>query len=138
MALGWTARAMGEPSGGAVLRAAIAVTEFGPAGDAPGDIDDYVKLELLSQRPMIFQDFEVEMQHRVGALEMAIDDAADHGSPPEFAKMARDIVFRTHLDVLCRALLGDLPAREKPVALPLHSRARVVRAKLPLERNHLP
>ena len=37
-----TARAVGEPNAGAVLRAAMAVTAFGPGGDAPGDMDDDV------------------------------------------------------------------------------------------------
>ena len=70
-----TAGDVGEPNAGALLRAAMAVTAFGPGGDAPGDVDDDVKLTLLSQRPMMFQDSEVEMQDRVGALETAVDDA---------------------------------------------------------------
>ena len=41
------------------------------------------QLTLLSQRPMMFQDSEVEMQDRVGALETAVDDADDHDVPPE-------------------------------------------------------
>ena len=80
-----------------MLRAAMAVTAFGPCGDAPGDADDDITLTLLSQRPMMFQDSEVEMKDRVGALETAVDDAVDHGLPPECAKMLRDIGFRTHL-----------------------------------------
>ena len=56
-------------------------------------MDDGATLTLLSQRPMMFQDSEVEMQERVGALETAVDDAVDHGLPPECAKMLRDIVF---------------------------------------------
>ena len=43
--------------------------------------------------------------------------------------MLRDIGFRTPLDVLCRALLGNPPTRKKPVAVRLHSDVRVVRAK---------
>ena len=43
-----TAGAVGEPNAGAVLRAAMAVTAFGPGGDAPGDVDDNVTLALLS------------------------------------------------------------------------------------------
>ena len=53
----------------------MAVTAFGPGDDAPGDVDDDVTLMLQSQRPMMFQDSEVEMQDRVGALETAVDDA---------------------------------------------------------------
>ena len=60
-----TARAVGEPNAGAVLRAAMVVTAFGPGADAPGDADNNVTLMLPSQRPMIFQDAEVEMQDRV-------------------------------------------------------------------------
>ena len=102
-----TAGAAGEPNAGAVLRPAMAVTAFEPGGDAPGDVDDDVTLALLSQRPMIFQDDEVEMKDRVGALEStAVDDAVDYGLPPECAKMLRDIVFRTHLDAFRRALLA--------------------------------
>ena len=69
---------VGEPNTDAVLRAAIAVTTFGPGGDAPGNVDDEVTLTLLSQRPMILQDSEVEMQDRLGAMETAVDDSADH------------------------------------------------------------
>ena len=98
-----TARSVGEPNDGAVLRAAMAVTAFVPGGDAPGDLDDEVALTLPSQRPMIFQDSEAEMRDRAGVLETAVDNAVDHGSPPECAKMLRDIVFRTYNDVLCRA-----------------------------------
>ena len=42
---------------------------------------------------MTFQDSEVKMQDRVGGVEMAVDDAVDHGLPPECARMLRDIVF---------------------------------------------
>ena len=98
-----TASAVGETNTGAVLRAAMVVTAFGPGSDAPGDVDDDSKLTLLSQRSMTFQDSEVEMQDHVGALETAVDDAVDHGLPLEGAKMLRDIVFRTHLDVFRRA-----------------------------------
>ena len=59
---------------------------------------------------MMFQGSEVEMHDRVGALETEVDDADDHGLPPECAKMLRDIVFRTHLDVFRWALIGDPPA----------------------------
>ena len=58
---------------------------------------------------MMFQDSEVEMQDRVGALETAADDTVDDSSPPECAKMLRNVDFRQHLHVLCRALLGTRP-----------------------------
>ena len=103
-----TAGAVGEPNVGAVLRAAMTVTAFRPGRDAPGDVDDDVTRTLLSQRHMMSPDSEVEMKDRVGALETAVDDAVDHGLPPECAKMLRDIVFRTHLDVFRRALLLSL------------------------------
>ena len=95
----------------------MAATAFGPRGDMPGDVDDDATLTMLSQRPMMFQDSEVDMQDRVGALGTAVDDAVDHDLPPECAKMLHDIVFRTHLDVFRRALLGDPPARMKPMAV---------------------
>ena len=78
-----TAGPVGEPNAGAVLRAAMAVTAFVPGGDAPGDVDNDVTLALLSQRPIIFQDSDVEMKDRVDALETAVDDAVDHGLTPE-------------------------------------------------------
>ena len=131
------ARSAGKPNDGAVLRAAMVVTAFVPGGDAPGDVDDEVALMLPSQRSMIFQDSKVEMRDRAGVLETAVDNAVDHGSPPECAKMLPDIVFRTHLDVLCRALSGDPPVRKKPRAVRFYSGARVVRAKPLPERNHL-
>ena len=80
---------VGEPNDGAVLRAAMAVTAPVPGGDAPGDVDDEAALTLPSQRPMIFQDFEVEIRDRVGVLETAVDNAVDRSSPPECAKMLR-------------------------------------------------
>ena len=66
------------------------------------------------------------MRDRAGVLETVVDNAVDHGSPREFAKMMRDIVFRTHLDVPCLVLPGDSPARKKPGAVRFHSGARVV------------
>ena len=125
-----TAGAVGEPNAGAVLRAAMAVTAFGSSGDTPGDVGDDVTVTLLSQRPMVFQDSEVEMQDRVGALETAVDDAVDHGLPPECAKMLRDTVFRTHLDVFRRALLSDPHARVESMTVRLQPGTRAVRAKL--------
>ena len=77
-----TAGAVGEPNAGAVLRVVMAVPAFGPGGGAPGDVDDDATLTLLSQQPMMFQDTEVEMQDRVGALWTAVDDAVDHDLPP--------------------------------------------------------
>ena len=47
----------------------------------------------------------------------------------KYAKMLRDIIFRTHLDVFCRALLGDPPARVEPTTVRLQPGARAVRAK---------
>ena len=113
-----TAGAVSDPSAGAV-QAAMAVTPFGSGGDVPDDVDDDVQLTLLSQRPMMFQDSEVEMTDCVRVLETAVDDAVDHGLPPECAKMLRDIVFRTHLDVFRRALLGGPPARVEPMTVRL-------------------
>ena len=132
-----TARSVGEPNDGAVLRAAIAVTAFVLGGDASGDVDNDVALKLPSQRSMIFQDSEVKMRDRAGVLETAVDNAVDHGYPPECANMLRDIVFRTHLDVLCQVLSGDPPPRKKPGAVRFHSGAWVVRAKPLPERNCL-
>ena len=89
----FTAGAVGEPNASAVLRAAMAATAFGPGGDAPGDVEDDVILTLLSQRLTMFKDAEVEIQDRAGPLDTAVDDAVDHGLPPECARMLRDIVF---------------------------------------------
>ena len=46
-----TAGAVGEPNAGAVLRAVMAVTAFGPGGDAPGDVYDDVTVCLLYTSP---------------------------------------------------------------------------------------
>ena len=54
----------------------------------------------------------------------------DHGLPPECGKMLRDIVFCTHLDVFCRALLGYPPALVEPMTVGLQPGARAVQAKL--------
>ena len=64
-----TACAVGEPNAGVVLRAAMAVTAFGPGSDAPGDVDNNVTLVLSFERPMTFQGSKVEMRgscERVG------------------------------------------------------------------------
>ena len=79
----------------------------------------------------------MEMRDRAGVWETVVDNAVDHDFPPECAKMLRDIVFRTHLDMLCGALSGDTPARKKPGAVRFHSGTRVVRTKPPPERNRL-
>ena len=91
-------------------------------------MEDEVTLTLLSQRPMMFQYSEVEMQDHVSALETAVDDTVDHGLPPVCANMLRDIVFRTHLDVFRRGLFGDPPARVEPMTVRLRPGARAVRA----------
>ena len=93
------ARSVSPPIDCAVLRASMAVTAFVPGGDATGDVNDEVPL-TLPQRPMVFQDSVVEIRDPVGALETAVDNAVDHCSLPECAKMLRDIAFRTNLDVL--------------------------------------
>ena len=113
---------VGEPKAGAVVPVAMAVLAFGPGGNALGDVDDGVTLTLLSQRPMMFQVSDVEVQDRVGALETAVDDAVDHSLRPGCAKMLRDIVFcgfHTHLDVFRRALLDDPPAHVEPMTVRL-------------------
>ena len=84
---------VGEPKAGAVVPVAMAVLAFGPGGNALGDVDDGVTLTLLSQRLMMFQDFEVEVQDHVGALETAVTDEVDYGVRPECAKMLRAISF---------------------------------------------
>ena len=55
----------------------MAVTAFGPGGDASGDVENEVALMLLSQRPMTLQDSKVKMTDRVGRLETAVDDVFD-------------------------------------------------------------
>ena len=57
----------------------MAVTAFGPGGDAPGDVDDDVALMVLSRRSMMFQDSEVEVKDRVGGLDTAVDHACGCG-----------------------------------------------------------
>ena len=107
-----TTHSVGRPNDGAVLRAAMAVTAFVPGGDAPGNVDDEVALTLPPQRPMIFQDSEVEMRDRVGALDTDVDNAVDHGSPSECAKRLRDIVFaRTLTCYVGRCRVTHLHAR---------------------------
>ena len=77
----------------------------------------------------MFHDSEVEIKDRLGPLETTVDDAVDHGLPPECATMLRDIVFRTHRDVFRRALLVDPPACVKHMTVRLQPGARAVRAK---------
>ena len=102
-----TARVMAKPGTDAVLPMTMAGTVFWPGGVDPGDVDDDVTQGLLSQRPMIFRDSDEEMQGRVSVLETAVDNAADHGSPPDCAKMPRDIVFCTLRNVFCQAFMGE-------------------------------
>ena len=92
-------------------------------------MDDDVTLTLLSQRPTMFLDSESEMQDRVGALEMAVDDAVDSGVPPECAKILRDFVLPTNHNLSRRALIGDPPARVCPMKMQLQPSARDVRPK---------
>ena len=69
------------------------------------------------------------MQDRVCALVTAVDDAVAHSLPEECAKMLRDIIFRTHLDVFRRTLLGDPPARVEPMTVRIQPGAKALRAK---------
>ena len=59
----------------------------------------------------MFLDSEREMQDRVGALEIAVDDAVDSGFALECAKILLDFVLRTDHHVFRRALFVDPPAR---------------------------
>ena len=115
----------------------MTVTAFVLGGDAPGGMDHEATLTVSSTRPMIFQDSEVEMLDHVGGSETAFETSVDRHTPPRYARTLRDIIFLVHLDVFCRALTGDLPARKKPVAVRLHPGARVWRANCPPERNRL-
>ena len=122
-----TAGAVDEPNAGAVLPPAMAVTAFGPGNDAHIDADHDITLTLMSQRPMMFQDSEVEIQDRVGALEMAVDDVVDYGlNVPRCCAIS---FFRTNLDVFRRALSTDPPARVDPMTASLQPGATAVRAK---------
>ena len=78
------------------------------------------------------------MHNRLGALETAVEDAVDNGSLPECAKMKRDIVFRAHLDVFHRAVLGDRLSRVEPTAVQFQPGEMVMRTKPPPECNCLP
>ena len=83
-----TTGAVDEPNAGAVLRAAMAATAFGPGNGEPSDVVYDATLTLLSQRPMMFQDSELEMQDRVGALGTAFYNGNDNDLPPECANDA--------------------------------------------------
>ena len=108
----FTARSVGKPNDGAVLRAAMAVTAFVPGDGAPGDVEDEVALTLPSQRLMIFQDSEMEMSDRVGMLETDVDNAVDHGSPPDCAKCCAISFFaRTLTCYVGRFRMAHLHAR---------------------------
>ena len=61
------------------------------------------------------------MQGRMSALETAVDDAVYHGLQTVCVSMLREIVFRTHLDVFRRAVLGDPLARVEPMTVRLQS-----------------
>ena len=124
-----TAGAVGDPNAVAVLWVVMAVTAFGPRGDAPRDVDDDVTPALLFHRPTMFQDDEVEMEDRVGTLQTAVHDVVGHGFLPECAEVLRDIVFRTHLDISFWALFGDPLARVEPMTVRLQPGAKAVRAK---------
>ena len=133
-----TTRSVGEPIDGSVLRVVVAVAVFVPGGDAPGDVDDEVALTLPSQRPMVFQDSEMKMRDPARACWRRMSITLLIMAPRrKSTKTLRNIVFRTHLDVLYRALSGDPPPRNKLGAIRFHSGARVVRAKPPPERNRL-
>lgn len=84
---------------------------------------------MLSLRPTVFEDSEVEMQDRVDAREKAVDDSVDLGLPPECAKTLRKFIFRTRLDVFRRVLLGHLPALVEPLTVRHTPGARIVRTK---------
>ena len=57
------------------------------------------------------------MQGRVGALDTAVDDAVDHGLPPEYDKMLCDIVLGMNRVAFSRAILGDPAARVEPMTV---------------------
>ena len=65
----------------------MTITALGPCGDASGFVEHEVILTLVSVRPIMFQNSEVEMHDGVGVLEPAVDDAVDHGLPLECARM---------------------------------------------------
>ena len=71
------------------------------------------------------------MRDRVGVLETAVDNSVDHGFPQECAKMLRDIVFRTHLEVFRVVFLP--PARVEHMVERLKLGSRVMLAKPPPE-----
>ena len=129
---------MGEPHAGTVLQVGIAVTVFRSGVDAPRGMDDDVTLTLPVQQLMTLEDSDVETTDRVSVLKTAVDDAVDHGFPPECTKMLRDIVSRTYLDVFRPAILGDLPARMEHILVQIQPDAGGVRAKPPSNSDHLP
>ena len=104
-----TARVVGDANAVTVLRGSMTVTEFGPGATAPGDVDDDGQTDAAISKPMIFQDFDVEMQDRVAVSETAVDYAVDHGFPSKFVEILRDIGFCTYLDVFRRAVWGHPP-----------------------------
>ena len=80
----------------------------------------------------------MEMRDHAGGLETAFESSVDCNTPPGRHTIPRDIAFRVHFDVFCRALSSDRPARKKPVAVRLYSGARVVEAHAPPKPNRLP
>ena len=130
---------VGGPNYCAVLRASMTVTAVVPGGHPPGDVVDEVTLTLPSQRPMIFQDSEVEMQLVFACCRrLSITLLAKTRLSPECAKMLRDVIFRAQLNLLLRALLRDPTTRKQHAPVRYRSGARVVRSKPPPERNRLP
>ena len=59
-------------------------------------------------------------------FEVLIDDAFDHGFPPECAKMSRDRVFRKRHELFRLAIQHDPSARVEQMVVWLHRNARVV------------
>lgn len=98
-----TAVPVDEPNLCVVLQAVMAATALRPGGTAEGEMDDDVTHNvLLSKRPTMFQNSEVDMQDSVGILKKAVDDAVGHGLPLENANMSCELIsniFYTHPDV---------------------------------------
>ena len=114
-----------------MLWVAIAITAFGPGVDAPGKADDDVTRMLRSQRLMTLQD-------RVGVFEVLIDDAVDHCSPAECAKMSRENVCRKQHQVFRLTIRHHPSARLEHMIVRLQRSARVVRGNLSSDRTRLP
>ena len=126
-----SAPAIDEHIDGAVLRAAISVMSLRQGVHALGDVDAGVTLTLHLQRPMTFPYSDVETGARVGVLKASIHDAVVGIFSTECAKMLRDIVPRTHLDVFRRSSSGDQPAGVEHMIVWLQHSATVARSKPP-------